>query len=149
MLRADVRERCRAAFVAEAPRPSLMKRQVAVALAELGPCVTEEVRTAEGYSVDVVFATSDGREVGVEVDGPSHFVGASHTPTGATLLKRRQPRAAGWVLLPVPYWEWEALEVPAPPRYSSQRLKEARRLRRREYLSGALLGAGVEPVHSG
>ena len=30
-------------------------------------------------------------------------------PTGATVLKRRQLRAAGWALLPVPYWEWNAL----------------------------------------
>ena len=48
-----------------------------------------------------------GREVAVEVDGPSHFFG--RTPTGATALKRRQLRAAGWALLPVPYWEWNAL----------------------------------------
>jgi len=45
--------------------------------------------------------------VAIEVDGPSHFCG--HTPTGATALKRRQLRAAGWVLLPVPYWEWDGL----------------------------------------
>ena len=139
MLRADVRERCRAAFVAEAPRPSLMQRQVAVALAELGPCVTEEVRTAEGYSIDVVVATPDGRKVGVEVDGPSHFVGASHTPTGATLLKRRQLRAAGWTLLSVPYFEWAELNVPGDA--------EAQRLRRREYLgSRALRNSETESV---
>ena len=43
------------------------------------------------------------REVAIEVDGPPHFCG--RTPTGATALKRRQLRAAGWALLPVPYWE--------------------------------------------
>ena len=48
-----------------------------------------------------------GREVAIEVDGPSHFCG--RTPTGATALKRRQLRAAGWTLLPVPYWEWDAV----------------------------------------
>ena len=46
-----------------------------------------------------------GREVAIEVDGPSHFCG--RTPTGATALKRRQLRAAGWALLAVPYWEWD------------------------------------------
>ena len=52
-----------------------------------------------------------GREVAIEVDGPSHFYGrrSGRTPTGATALKRRQLRAAGWVLLPVPYWEWDGL----------------------------------------
>jgi hypothetical protein len=52
-----------------------------------------------------------GREVAIEVDGPSHFCG--RTPTGATALKRRQLRAAGWALLPVPYWEWDALSAAA------------------------------------
>ena len=47
-----------------------------------------------------------GLEIAVEVDGPSHFWG--RTPTGATALKRRQLREAGWALLPVPYWEWDA-----------------------------------------
>jgi hypothetical protein len=41
------------------------------------------------------------------VDGPSHFRG--RTPKGETAFKRRQLRAAGWALLPVPYWEWDAL----------------------------------------
>ena len=141
-LRPDVRERCRRAFVAAAAKPSLTQRHVAATLADLGLGVTEEVRTAEGYSIDVVVGTSDGREVAIEVDGPSHFVGASHMPTGATMLKRRQLRAAGWVLLPVPYWEWMALEAVG----SRHRCKEAVRLRRREYLAGALLGAGVELV---
>ena len=45
-------------------------------------------------------------EGAIEVDGPSHFCG--RTPTVATALKRRQLRAAGSALLPVPYWEWDA-----------------------------------------
>ena len=66
-----------------------------------------EVCTPLGYSLDVVVSLLDGREVAVEVDGPAHFFG--QVPTGATVLKRRQLRAAGWALLPVPYWEWNAL----------------------------------------
>ena len=61
----------------------------------------------------------------MEVDGPSHFVG--RPPTGATALKRRQLRAAGWALLPVPYWEWDAL--------GSKAAKQA-------YLRAALEGLG-------
>ena len=67
----------------------------------------EEVRTEQGYSLDAV-VLHGGREVAIEVDGPSHFCG--RTPTGATALKRRQLRAVGWALLPVPYWEWNALD---------------------------------------
>jgi len=67
--------------------------------------------------------------VAIEVDGPSHFCG--RTPTGATALKRRQLRAAGWALLPVPYWEWNALG-------SSEAAKQ-------EYLRAALQGEGALP----
>ena len=65
-----------------------------------------EVRTPQGYSLDAV-VLHGGREVAVVVDGPSHFRG--RTPKGETAFKRRQLRAAGWALLPVPYWEWDAL----------------------------------------
>ncbi len=57
-----------------------------------------------------------GERVGVEVNGPSHFIG--HDPNSATLLKRRQLRHLGWRLASVPYWEWNEVEV------SSQRAEE-------------------------
>ena len=70
----------------------------------------EEVRTPLGYSLDAV-VDFEGREVAVEVDGPWHFVGRA--PNGRIALKRRQLRAAGWLLLSVPYWEWDELEADA------------------------------------
>ena len=75
-------------------------------LRELGLTWREEASTQQGYSLDAV-VLHGRREVAIEVDGPWHFCG--RTPTGATALKRRQLRAAGWALLPVPYWEWDAL----------------------------------------
>ncbi len=99
---------------------------MAASLRALGLAPREEVRTPQGYSLDAV-VSHGGREVAVEVDGPSHFVG--RTPTGATALKRRQLRAAGWALLPVPYWEWDAL--------GSEAAKQA-------YLRAALEGLGQE-----
>ena len=59
-----------------------------------------------GYSIDIVCEFED-EKVGVEVDGPQHFLWASRTPSGATLLKRRQLQQQGWQLLPVPHWEFE------------------------------------------
>ena len=59
----------------------------------------------------------------MEVDGPSHFFG--RTPAGRTVLKRRQLRAAGWALLPVPYWEWDALRgKAAKQKYLRGKLEE-------------------------
>ena len=103
-------ERCHAAFVAAEGRPSRLQRQVGAALKALGHEPREEVRTPQGYSLDVVVCI-EGREVAIEVDGPSHFVGRTHVPTGATALKWRQLRAAGWALVAVPYWQWNALDV--------------------------------------
>ena len=103
--------RCRESFGAEEGVPSRLQMRVTAALREgMGLPLREEVRTPLEYSVDAV-VDFEGREVAVEVDGPSHFVGRA--PNGATALKRRQLRAAGWLLLPVPYWEWDDLEADA------------------------------------
>ena len=71
--------------------------------------VQEEHRCeASGYSIDALVTLNDGRRVAVEVDGPSHFLGLSHQPTGATMLKRRQLRYFKWQLESVLYWEWDS-----------------------------------------
>ena len=116
-------QRCRAAFSSEEGAPSKLQRDVVASLRALELALREEVRTPQGYSLDAV-VVHGGREVAIEVDGPYHFCG--RTPTGATALKRRQLRAAGWALLPVPYWEWYDL--------SSSSAKE-------EYLRAALKAA--------
>ena len=70
-------ERCRAAFGSEEGRLSQMQRNVGVALASLGLRPAEEVVLHEGYSLDFVVEWR-GERVGVEVDGPSHFVSREH-----------------------------------------------------------------------
>ena len=114
-------QRCRDAFSSKDGAPSELQRDVVASLRALELAPREEVRTPQGYSLDAV-VVHGGREVAIEVDGPSHFCG--RTPTGATALKRRQLRAAGWALVPVPYWEWNDLG-------SSKAAKE-------EYLRAAL-----------
>ena len=107
-LPSELASRCAAAFCAKTAQPSQLQRHVANALRALGLDLQEEVRTAQGYSLDVVVCV-EGRKIAVEVDGPSHFVGRTQKPTGATALKRRQLCAFGWTLLVVPYWEWDRL----------------------------------------
>ena len=65
-----------------------------------------------GYTVDLLLR-GDGaaRPVAVEVDGPSHFLHASQVPRGETLMKRRHLASQGLLVVPVPYWEWSALEL--------------------------------------
>ena len=70
--------------------------------------VEEEHRCdATGYSIDALVTLKNGKRVAVEVDGPSHFVGCSQQPNGATLLKHRQLRYFKWRLVSVPYFEWD------------------------------------------
>ena len=108
-------ERCRAAFGSEEGRPSQTQRHVGEALASLELRPEEEVVLHKGYSLDFVMGWR-GERVGVEVDGPFHFI--CREPNGATLLKRRQLRHLGLRLVSVPYWEWDEV------RASSQRAEE-------------------------
>ena len=67
----------------------------------------EEVLTPSGYRLDALVEVN-GEKVGIEVDGPSHFV--NREPTGSTLLKRRQVSTVDSIhIVSVPYWEWDKL----------------------------------------
>ena len=67
----------------------------------------EEMLMPSGYRLDA-YVMVNGVNIGVEVDGPSHFTG--YSPNGHTILKRRQvTKVDGAVIVSVPYWEWEAL----------------------------------------
>ena len=91
----------------EEGRPSLLQSNVVRELRSRVAHVEEEHRCeTSGYSIDALVTLNDGQRVAVEVDGPSHFIGRSQQPAGATLLKHRQLRYLGWRLESVPYWEW-------------------------------------------
>ena len=128
-LPSSLAQRCHDAFGEGGSRPSQLQSKVVEALRAMGLQVQEEVRTPLGHSLDAVVQL-DGRQVGIEVDGPSHFVG--RTPTGSTALKRRQLKAAGWTLVPVPYWEWAEIGQSNP---------QARRRLRFAYLARLLESA--------
>ncbi|KAJ1488577.1 RAP domain-containing protein [Baffinella frigidus] len=117
---------CLEAFSGQATHESQLQREVAAAVRSTGLKVEieEEYRDARsGYSIDILVrrrsaAGGTGRakseeepfaEWAVEVDGPSHFLGGSRTPSGNTLLKRRQLEQLGYTVVPVPFWEWDAL----------------------------------------
>ena len=75
-----------------------------------------------GYSLDLVLRAE---RVAIEVDGPTHFVldgDGAYTPTGNTMLKRRLLQSAGWCVLGVPYYRWQALCAAAQRRYLRDKL---------------------------
>ncbi|KAL7535481.1 hypothetical protein ACHAXR_008788, partial [Thalassiosira sp. AJA248-18] len=99
---------CYEAFTsAEPPTVSSLQGEAFSVLQSMGLHPKEEELTQKGYSLDVLVEVN-GRKVGVEVDGPWHFIG--NKPTGKTILKRRQiANVEGIMLVSVPYWEWEEL----------------------------------------
>ncbi|KAL7501823.1 hypothetical protein ACHAXN_000030, partial [Cyclotella atomus] len=103
----DVRERCYQAFVTSDSTVSRLQKDVVHELKSLDLKPFEEYQTPSGYSIDALVEV-DGRSIGIEVDGPSHFV--DKKPTATTLLKRRQINAIEKIpLVSVPYWEWDKL----------------------------------------
>jgi hypothetical protein len=97
-------EKCRQAFDLRLPQPSNLQDDVISVLSSIGMLPEEEVLTPSGYSLDAIVKVN-GVKVGIEVDGPTHFINGD--PTGSTLLKRRQvSNLDGIRIVSVPYWEW-------------------------------------------
>ncbi len=133
-LKADFGPVCKAAFLAAPAHPSASQQQVSHTLRDMGLLVEDEFQcTKSGYSIDMRVqdkcpqGTRTIADVGVgwaiEFDGPSHFL-ACRAPTGATLIKRRHLELLGYILVSVPYWEWDELSGMGE---------------RRKYLEGQLL----------
>ena len=107
-LPASLREKCYEAFLSTDTKSSALQRDVFNKLDLMGLNPVEEYRTNSGYSLDALIEFN-GKKVGIEVDGPSHFIGRQ--PTGSTVLKHRQVTAIDKVpLISVPYWEWNKLK---------------------------------------
>ena len=103
----SLQKKCNDAFISRVPEPSKLQDDVVSELSSFGLPLEEEVLTKSGHRIDAVVEVN-GKQVGVEVDGPSHFIGnRSRTPTGSTILKHRQVvNLDGIPLVSVPYWEW-------------------------------------------
>jgi hypothetical protein len=99
-----LREKCRQAFNLRLPQPSNFQDDVVHVLSSIGMLPEEEVLATCGYRLDALVKVN-GMKVGIEVDGPSHFINGE--PTGSTLLKRRQVSTLDGIrIVSVPYWEW-------------------------------------------
>jgi hypothetical protein len=100
-----LREECRQAFVSQLYQLSRLQDDVISVLPSIGLRPKEEVLTPSGYRLDALVKVN-GEKVGIEVDGPYHFM--NQEPTGSTLLKRRQVSTLDGIrIVSVPYWEWD------------------------------------------
>ena len=100
-----LQERCSEAFAVTDVVTSALQNDVVAVLTLIGLDPLEEFLTQSRYRIDAVVEI-DGKKIGIEVDGPSHFIG--RTANGKTLLKRRQVTAIDKIsLVSVPYWDWD------------------------------------------
>ena len=100
-----LREKCRQAFDLRLPQPSRLQNDVISVLSSIDMPLEEEFLTSSGYRLDSLVEVN-GTKLGIEVDGPSHFI--NQEPTGSTLLKRRQVSTLDDIrIVSVPYWEWD------------------------------------------
>ena len=123
-------EECLQVFTGQTTHESRLQRDVVTALRrEFSEVeIEEEYRDARsGYSIDVLvrrLSAAGSTEWAVEVDGPFHFLGDGPTPSGNTLLKRKQLGQLGYTVVPVPFWEWDALrDEKAKRRYLVDKLR--------------------------
>ena len=104
-----LQDRCYKAFISQGLHPSKLQNDVVDQLSSIGLDPKEEVLMDSGYRIDALVEVN-GKTMGVEVDGPSHFIGRSKSPLAKTILKRRQVQSIdGIELVSVPYWEWDSL----------------------------------------
>eukprot|EP00579_Thalassiosira_antarctica_P012125 CAMPEP_0201911798 /NCGR_PEP_ID=MMETSP0903-20130614/2629_1 /ASSEMBLY_ACC=CAM_ASM_000552 /TAXON_ID=420261 /ORGANISM="Thalassiosira antarctica, Strain CCMP982" /LENGTH=282 /DNA_ID=CAMNT_0048446599 /DNA_START=243 /DNA_END=1091 /DNA_ORIENTATION=- len=96
----------RGAFVSQQPSTtSGSQSDIIRELSNMGLRPGKEVPTPKGYFLDALIII-DGKDIGIESDGPYHFMGRE--PTGRTILKRRQvTNLEGITLVSIPYWEWD------------------------------------------
>ena len=100
-----LRDKCRQAFISRLPQPSNFQDDVVHVLSSIGMLPEEEVLTPSGYRLDALVKVN-GEKVGIEVDGPSHFI--NREAKGSTILKRRQVNILDGIrIISVPNWEWD------------------------------------------
>eukprot|EP00984_Skeletonema_dohrnii_P011446 scaffold4576_cov88-Skeletonema_dohrnii-CCMP3373.AAC.2 len=103
----DLQERCYNFFISKEQTVSKLQNEIVAQLSQIGLEPKEEVLMGSGYRIDAIVEVN-GKQVGIEVDGPFHFIGRSKSPLARTILKRRQvPSIDGIELVSVPYWEWD------------------------------------------
>ena len=103
----SLQKKCYEAFISRGPGPSLIQDDVTAELFSIGLQPEKGKLTERGYRLDALVDVN-GNKIGIEVDGPFHFVGRK--PAGRTILKHRQiTNLEGIRVASIPYWEWEEL----------------------------------------
>mmetsp|Transcript_22783 Transcript_22783/g.45590 ORF Transcript_22783/g.45590 Transcript_22783/m.45590 type:complete len:273 (+) Transcript_22783:3-821(+) len=124
----SVRCECKKAMEDSSIRVSRLQRSVGTVLAAVCPGFEEEfIDEHTSYSIDLALHSS---LIAIEVDGPFHFISSlakksRKTLNGSTFLKKRLLAAAGWRVINLPYYKWNALSDQSKKKYLEDFLNKA------------------------
>ncbi|KAJ1625773.1 hypothetical protein T492DRAFT_597293 [Pavlovales sp. CCMP2436] len=128
-----LRDACRQAMADNEPaRSSKLHEDVSSKLTRMGIAHANDLCVPRlGYHVDIAILPAAGtsataKYVGIviEVDGPTHYDDERRLRPASEMI-RRHLALAGWGVLDVPYWEWDALKGPARKAYLANLLARA------------------------
>eukprot|EP00958_Prasinococcus_capsulatus_P030543 scaffold8179_cov430-Prasinococcus_capsulatus_cf.AAC.5 len=84
--------------------------------------VESERRLIGVVSIDIAIKLRDGKIIGLEVDGPTHFSVNTRRKSGSTVLRNTLIRKCGLDIVEVPFFEWDKLSMPDRRRYIEEKL---------------------------
>jgi len=107
LLPMDLSEHCLTVFSSVEMLPSKLHHDVVCKLHEIGVPLREKVPLKTGYSIDILL-NYHGKNIAVEVNGPSRYIGQSQKQSGTTRLKHRQiGNLENFKIVSLPFWEWD------------------------------------------
>jgi hypothetical protein len=107
-LHPSFRDKRHKAFTLTEPHSSNFDADIIFELLSIGLRPEEEFLTKTGYRLNALVEVK-GTKVGIEVDGPSHFVGRK--ANGSTILSRQVSTLDKILAVSVPYWECDKLDM--------------------------------------
>lgn len=66
------------------------------------------------FSIDIAAVRADGRQLAIEVDGPTHFTRPSRNVDACTKCRDLMLHRHGWTVVSLPYFELQAIRGGRP-----------------------------------
>lgn len=99
--------------------------EAALELPELQDVQLEVTTADQLWSMDIcATVVASGQQVAVEVDGPFHYRRPDRRATGSTAFRNKALAYRGYVVVPVPWWDWyEVMHGDMPAKVACLRRK--------------------------
>jgi hypothetical protein len=113
------------------PNLSKTHRELIKNLSHYGCEFTVEYHTPKPFTFEIdIFLPPN---IAIEVQGPSHYIKNAFRPITATSIKNEILKAMGYIVVNVPYYEWDALEGEHRQGQVRHLLKEIEKVKRTKH----------------